>query len=103
MSYRRVAALKTADEFRNHLAQSHIDLAFDADLQTRPDAPLAQPYRLRNGFVIGNRFCVLPMEGLDCTTDSRPTELTLRRSPLQSATTSCGTADAAISAGSYTP
>ena len=42
-------------------------------------APLAQPYCLDNGFTIGNRFCILPMEGWDGTADGRPTELTTRR------------------------
>ena len=79
MSYRRVASFKTAADLRASLAQSQIDLAFDDVLTSGPNAPLAQPYRLPNGFTIGNRFCVLPMEGWDGTTDGRPTEFTLRR------------------------
>ena len=43
------------------------------------DAPLAQPYRLADGFLIGNRFCAQPMEGWDGTPRGKPTELTLRR------------------------
>jgi NADPH2 dehydrogenase len=79
MKYRRVAALKTAETFRAYLAQVGADLAFDEQLESGPGAPLAQPYRLRNGFTIGNRFCMLPMEGWDGTLDGRPTELTTRR------------------------
>ena len=79
MTYRHVASLKTANAFRDYLAESGIALDFDVELQTGTDAPLAQPYRLPNGFVIGNRFAVLPMEGWDGTTDGCPTELTFRR------------------------
>ena len=79
MTYRHVASLKTANAFRECLAKSGIALDFDVELQTGTDAPLAQPYRLPNGFVIGNRFAVLPMEGWDGTTDGCPTELTFRR------------------------
>lgn len=79
MKYRRIAALKTAEAFRAYLAQIGVDLAFDEELGSGEDAPLAQPYRLKNRFTIGNRFCILPMEGWDGTPDGRPTELTIRR------------------------
>jgi 2,4-dienoyl-CoA reductase-like NADH-dependent reductase (Old Yellow Enzyme family) len=79
MKYRRVASLKTAESFRAHLVSLEADLPFDEDLETGPAAPLAQPYRLKNGFIIGNRFAVLPMEGWDGTKQGRPTELTTRR------------------------
>ncbi len=48
-------------------------------MQTGAGAPLAQPYRLPDGRVIGNRFAILPMEGWDGTADGRPSELTIRR------------------------
>ena len=79
MAYRRVASLRTAADLRAHLAQSHIELAFDEELENGSSAPLAQPYRLPTGFAVGNRFCVLPMEGWDGTAEGRPTELTFRR------------------------
>jgi 2,4-dienoyl-CoA reductase-like NADH-dependent reductase (Old Yellow Enzyme family) len=79
MTYRHVASLKTANAFRDYLAESGIALDFDVELQSGTHAPLAQPYRLPNGFVIRNRFAVLPMEGWDGTTDGCPTELTFRR------------------------
>jgi 2,4-dienoyl-CoA reductase-like NADH-dependent reductase (Old Yellow Enzyme family) len=79
MSYHRVASFKTAAEFRHHLTQSNIALEFDDALQIGPGAPLAQSYRLRNGSIIGNRLCVLPMEGWDGTADGRPSDLTFRR------------------------
>lgn len=79
MNYRRVATLKTAEAFGAYLAESGVELPFDAELHSGATAPLAQPYVLQNGVVIGNRFSVLPMEGWDGTADGRPTELTLRR------------------------
>ena len=79
MSYRRVASLKTAAAFRDYLAQIDLDLGFDEEVSAGADAPLAQPYVLRNGFTVGNRFCILAMEGWDGTLDGRPTELTTRR------------------------
>ena len=79
MKYRRVASLKTADIFREHLAHLDVDLPFDETLETAPNGPLAQSYPLNNGFSIGNRFAILPMEGWDGTSDGRPSELTIRR------------------------
>jgi 2,4-dienoyl-CoA reductase-like NADH-dependent reductase (Old Yellow Enzyme family) len=75
---RRVSTLKTAADFQAHLAALGVDLPFDADVQSGPDAPLARPYRRTSG-VIGNRFAVLPMEGWDGTSDGRPSDLTRRR------------------------
>jgi len=79
MSYRRMAAIKTPDEFRAYVRQLGIELAIDDELAAGEQQPLAQPYRLADGFVVGNRFCVHPMEGWDGTPDGRPGELTFRR------------------------
>src|SRR6185437_3814797 len=78
MNYPRVARLNTADAFRSRLAELRLALPFDETLETGPDAPLARPF-VRPSGTIGNRFCILPMEGWDGTTDGRPTELTRRR------------------------
>jgi 2,4-dienoyl-CoA reductase-like NADH-dependent reductase (Old Yellow Enzyme family) len=78
MKIRRVATLRTAEQLREHLDALGIDLAFDEDVESGQDAPLAQPYAWRGG-TIGNRFAVLPMEGWDGGTDGRPTELVRRR------------------------
>ena len=77
-AYRRIAQLKTPDDFRAYLASLGIALPFEAELQQGPDAPLARPCRVE-GTTIGNRFAVLPMEGWDGTGDGRPSELTRRR------------------------
>lgn len=79
MLYRRIASLRTAGQFQDYLYDIGADISFDSEIQTGPESPLAQPYTLRNGFTIGNRFCVLPMEGWDGTLDGCPTKLTQRR------------------------
>jgi 2,4-dienoyl-CoA reductase-like NADH-dependent reductase (Old Yellow Enzyme family) len=76
--YVRVAALKNADLFRRHLQAGGIDLGFDDTLLPPAESPLARP--LEAGAVrVGNRFCVLPMEGWDGTRDGEPSDLTRRR------------------------
>jgi 2,4-dienoyl-CoA reductase-like NADH-dependent reductase (Old Yellow Enzyme family) len=77
-SFPRVAALKTAAKFREHLTRSGISLEFDDELAAAGESPLARPFE-SDGIRIGNRFCVLPMEGWDGTPDGRPSELTIRR------------------------
>jgi NADPH2 dehydrogenase len=79
MAIRRMATLKTPADFRAHLKAIGASLPFDEVMQSGAAAPLAQSYRLKNGFTVGNRFSMLPMEGWDGTTDGRPTELTTRR------------------------
>jgi 2,4-dienoyl-CoA reductase-like NADH-dependent reductase (Old Yellow Enzyme family) len=76
--YVRVAALKNADLFRRHLAASGIDLAFDETLVPPAESPFGQPL-VDGPLRVGNRFCVLPMEGWDGTTTGEPSELTRRR------------------------
>ena len=75
-SYPRVASLKTAAAFRAHLSGSNISLPFDDAVN--PSGALAQPFEL-DGVRVGNRFCILPMEGWDGTADGKPTDLTRRR------------------------
>jgi len=77
-SYRRIATLKSAEEFSDYLRQLGVTLGFDPEVRRGEDAWLQQPYRL-DGFRIGNRFCVLPMEGWDGTPDGKPSDLTTRR------------------------
>ena len=74
----RVASFKTADAFRAHLESSGIVLQFDDTLSAASSSPLAAPLRV-HGKAIGNRFCILPMEGWDGTPDGRPSDLTIRR------------------------
>ena len=76
--YVRVATLKTADAFRAHLANRGIDLDLDDELDQPSKSPLAEPFEA-GGVRIGNRFCVLPMEGWDGTPEGLPSDLTRRR------------------------
>ncbi len=77
-AYPRVAALKTAEIFRSHLDRAGVRLGFDEVLAPPDRQPLGESLE-KGGVRIGNRFCILPMEGWDGTTDGRPTELTRRR------------------------
>jgi len=76
--YRRIASLKHPEEFADYIAQLGLALEFDRELSSGGGAPLAKPYSL-GALRIGNRFCILPMEGWDGTEDGRPSELTTRR------------------------
>jgi NADPH2 dehydrogenase len=74
----RIASLKTPEAFREHLSRSGIELPFDDALDSPGSSPLAQPIDVE-GARIGNRFCILPMEGWDGTAEGEPTDLTFRR------------------------
>ena len=74
----RVASFKTAQAFRTHLETAGIALEFDDKLLPPASSPLAQPIRVGD-VRVGNRFCILPMEGWDGTTDGTPSDLTTRR------------------------
>jgi 2,4-dienoyl-CoA reductase-like NADH-dependent reductase (Old Yellow Enzyme family) len=76
--YPRVASLKTAAAFRAHLLRSAIPIDFDDELTAPGQSPLAQPIEVE-GVRVGNRFCILPMEGWDGTADGEPSDLTRRR------------------------
>jgi 2,4-dienoyl-CoA reductase-like NADH-dependent reductase (Old Yellow Enzyme family) len=71
-----VAALRTAEAFRAHLDAHRIPLAFDPTLVS--PSPLAEPFET-GGVRVGNRFCILPMEGWDGTDEGHPSPLTERR------------------------
>jgi 2,4-dienoyl-CoA reductase-like NADH-dependent reductase (Old Yellow Enzyme family) len=76
--YPRVASLKTADAFRSRLRALGVSLEFDAALDPPDASPLARSFDL-GGVHVGNRFCILPMEGWDGAADGRPSDLTRRR------------------------
>ena len=70
--------MRTADAFAAHLAGQGIALPFDRELAAPGRSPLGQPFEL-GGVRVGNRFCILPMEGWDGTRDGKPSDLTTRR------------------------
>jgi 2,4-dienoyl-CoA reductase-like NADH-dependent reductase (Old Yellow Enzyme family) len=76
--YPRMASFKTAAALRAHLQQSDIPLDFDDDLAPAAESPLARPADV-SGFQVGNRFCILPMEGWDGSREGEPTDLNRRR------------------------
>ena len=79
MTYKRLMLMRIAQELRSYLAELGLTLGLDEHVSSGPGSPLAQPYTLRDGFTIGNRFCIHPMEGWDGATDGKPSDLTLRR------------------------
>jgi 2,4-dienoyl-CoA reductase-like NADH-dependent reductase (Old Yellow Enzyme family) len=78
VGYPRVASLKTAAAFRDHLRQCGAAIEFEETIDASPESPLARSFEL-DGVRVGNRFCILPMEGWDGTADGRPSDLTRRR------------------------
>lgn len=77
-SYPRLASLKSPEALSGYIASLGVKLDFDEEVETGPQAPLAQRFDFK-GRTIGNRFCVLPMEGWDGTKGGRPTESVFRR------------------------
>ena len=74
-----ISKLKTANQFTEHL--SNLGIHFPApyeEIEGKGD-PLNLSYTLKNGFTIGNRFCIHPMEGWDGDSDGRPSQYTERR------------------------
>ncbi|MEW4487716.1 NADH:flavin oxidoreductase [Thalassoglobus sp. JC818] len=78
MSYPRVSTLKTASDFRTYLDSLNVDLPFDENVESGEQSALGQTFQ-HSSQSIGNRFCILPMEGWDGTKDGKPTDLTRRR------------------------
>jgi 2,4-dienoyl-CoA reductase-like NADH-dependent reductase (Old Yellow Enzyme family) len=77
-SYPRVATFKTAESFREHLASVGLTIGCEDAIETAPDSPLAQPLKI-DGFTVGNRFTIHPMEGWDAEPDGQPSDLVRRR------------------------
>lgn len=77
-TYKRIASLKSADEFRAYVAELGIHLRCDDVILTGEDSPLVQPFEVY-GRLVGNRWAVQPMEGWDGTPTGGITEPMLRR------------------------
>jgi 2,4-dienoyl-CoA reductase-like NADH-dependent reductase (Old Yellow Enzyme family) len=77
----RIPSLKTAADFRNHVASLGIELPCDDQILRAAKSPLAQPCPQPsiNGKRIGNRVAIQPMEGWDGTTTGGVTEEMIRR------------------------
>lgn len=73
MTVKKIAQLRSPQQFSDYAQSIGALIPIDAELDpTILSAPIP-------GTAIGNRWCVLPMEGWDGTRDGRPTELTFRR------------------------
>ncbi len=77
--YSRIAQLKTVEEFVDYSKQYKVSLPFTSDLKQGYAEVFQQKISLKSGKTIGNRFCILPMEGWDGTADGKPTEFTKKR------------------------
>ncbi|MFN4147252.1 MAG: NADH:flavin oxidoreductase [Runella sp.] len=77
--YTRIAQLKTASDLQKYLDDSGVALPFDAVLLPPAERPFGQKIYLKSGKTIGNRLCILPMEGWDGTLDGKPSALTKNR------------------------
>ncbi|MFP5325920.1 MAG: NADH:flavin oxidoreductase [Acidimicrobiia bacterium] len=75
----QVRRLRTPADFKAYLSELGVELPFNDTLSVGEASPLGQPLALWGGTTAANRFCILPMEGWDGTTDGRPTELVERR------------------------
>jgi len=78
MVYKRVAQLRTLEQFQAYCEEVGADLPAEETIETGETAPLAQPYAYKDR-TFSNRFSILPMEGWDGTADGHPTDNTRRR------------------------
>jgi len=78
MSFPRVASLKTVADFRARLQTLGCSIPCDDQLLKAPESPLAAPLTV-DGFTVGNRWVIHPMEGWDAETDGQPSEYVRRR------------------------
>jgi len=78
MRFQRIASLKTVEAFQNYAAKLGIHLPIDTKLEAGASSPLSKKAVWKH-HPIGNRWCILPMEGWDGLEDGRPSDLTHRR------------------------
>ena len=76
--YVKIGSLPGVDAFIDALRKLNLTIPCDREPVRGDASPLSQPLQM-DGFTVGNRFAVQPMEGWDGTLDGRPSELTLRR------------------------
>lgn len=79
VTYKKIAQLKTPQQYLDHLAGLGVELPFEETLENAPTSPLAQPIDIGGGRALANRFCILPMEGWDGTPEGKPSPNTIRR------------------------
>jgi len=74
----RVATLKDARRFTEHVRSLNVNVPCDEEILTGQASTILQPL-VCDGLRISNRIAVQPMEGWDGTADGNPTEATIRR------------------------
>lgn len=77
-TYPRLSSLKTIDDFRSRCQSLGIEIPLDDSVAAGAESPLGKSLAWQ-GRTIGNRFCILPMEGWDAEPDGKPTDLVRRR------------------------
>ena len=65
----RLASIKNAQQFREHLDALHVDIPCDAEIHSGGESPLLLPLE-RGGVKIGNRIAIIFERMIVC---SRPT------------------------------
>jgi 2,4-dienoyl-CoA reductase-like NADH-dependent reductase (Old Yellow Enzyme family) len=79
IDFPKIGSLKDVAAFRAHTQSLALDVPIDDSILTAAqDSPLSRRL-IVDGFTIGNRWCIHPMEGWDGTTDGQPSHHTLRR------------------------
>lgn len=76
--YAKIVTLKTVREFIAYLLEKEIAIPCLEEMPAADSLALAKSYSYRDK-TIGNRWCILPMEGWDSDADGAPSELTRRR------------------------
>jgi 2,4-dienoyl-CoA reductase-like NADH-dependent reductase (Old Yellow Enzyme family) len=78
VAFPKISKLNTPALFQKHVRDIGVQLPFEEVVESGSDSVLGQA--LQNGScTIGNRFCILPMEGWDAHADGKPSQLTRRR------------------------
>ncbi|WP_149496574.1 oxidoreductase [Roseiconus lacunae] len=77
-NYPRIASFKTFQDFDQRLTELGLRMPREEVVRCGSESPMARSAKV-GPLTIGNRYCILPMEGWDGTKDGRPTELTRRR------------------------
>jgi len=78
-TYSKIAQLRDVEAFCRYLEEGGMDLPCDQQvLRGEEGSPLAEPLQIAD-VLLGNRWCIQPMEGWDAERDGSPSDLTLRR------------------------
>ena len=78
MTWPRISSFKSVDQLAARLKELGVALPIDPVVESGDGSLLAQPLSSITG-PIGNRWCILPMEGWDGTHEGAPSDLTRRR------------------------